>query len=182
MPSLQHRLRLTTGSFLVALTLIDVWTCNTFAAQPSTSAASTKTYTSKQLKFSFDYPASWSIHERSAKDSSTLLSLKLLTREENIDVLRDYSPGSFAIEVYANPKRLQLRDWLNQHGWPFPEPGRSVTTTSIGGLSALEVATGKMFAPNRFIYVTAHGVVLRLAPLATESQEILRSFRFEPER
>lgn len=172
-------MRVTTSMVFVALACIGVRICDTFAA---TAPASNKTYTSEQFNFSFDYPASWSVQERAAGDRSTLLSLKLLSRDENIDVLRDYSPGSFAIEVYANPKRLQLRDWLNEHGWPFAEPGRSVTTTSIGGLPALEVATGKMFAPNRFIYVTAHGVVLRLAPLATESQAILRSFRFEPER
>jgi hypothetical protein len=108
--------------------------------------------------------------------------LKLLSRDENVDVSRDYSPGSFGIEVFANPRQLELRDWLDAHGWPFGESGRSVTATSIGGLPALEIATGKMFAPNRFIYVAAHGVIVRLAPLAAQSQAVLRSFRFEPER
>ena len=153
---------------------------NTFAAQPS-AAVPTKTYKSEQFKFSFDYPAAWSLQEGSGSERSKLLVLKLLSQDENVDVLRDYSPGSFGIEVLANPQRLGLRDWLEQHGWPFGEGDRSVTPTSIGGLPALEIATGRMYAPNRFIYVAAHDVVIRIAPLAAQSQAILRSFRFAPE-
>jgi hypothetical protein len=167
-------MRMTAGILLVALTLV--------AGEPATGAVPTKTYTSEQFKFSFDYPASWSVQEGSASDRSQLLSLKLLSRDEDVDVLRDYSPGSFGIEVFANPRQLELQDWLDKHGWPFGESGRSVTATSIGGLPALEIATGKMFAPNRFIYVAAHGVIVRLAPLAAQSQAVLRSFRFEPGR
>jgi hypothetical protein len=152
------------------------------AAQPSAGAVPNKTYTSEQFGFSFDYPASWSLQERSAGDGSKLLTLKFLSRDEDVDVLRDYSPGSFGVEVFRNPRQLELRDWLDEHGWPFGESGRSATATSIGGRPALEIATAKMYAPNRFIYVAAHGVVLRLAPLAAQSQEVLRSFRFERER
>jgi hypothetical protein len=151
-------------------------------AEPSAGAVPNKTYTSEQFGFSFDYPASWSVQERSAGDGSKLLTLKLLSRDEDVDVLRDYSPGSFGIEVFPNPRQLELRNWLDEHGWPFGESGRSVTAASIGGQPALEIATSKMFAPNRFIYVAAHGVVLRLAPLAAQSQAVLRSFRFEAER
>jgi hypothetical protein len=170
------------GMFVVALAFIDVWTRNSCAAQPATGATANKTYTSERFRFSFDYPASWSVQEHAASDGSRLLTLKLLSRDEDLDVLRDYSPGSFGIEIFANPGRLEVRDWLDEHGWPFGEAGRSVTATSVGGLPALEIATGRMFAPNRFIYVAAHGVVLRLAPLAAESHAILRSFRFEAER
>ncbi len=56
------------GMHLVALLLIGVLTCNSFAAQPPTSAGPNETYTSEQFKFSFDYPASWSVQERSASD------------------------------------------------------------------------------------------------------------------
>jgi hypothetical protein len=167
-------MRMTAGILLVALTLV--------AGEPATGAVPTKTYKSEQFKFSFDYPASWSVQEGSSSDRSQLLSLKLLSRDEDVDVLREYSPGSFGIEVFANPRQLELQDWLDEHGWPFGESGRSVTAASIGGLPALEIATGKMFAPNRFIYVAAHGVIVRLAPLAAQSQAVLRSFRFEPER
>ena len=159
---------------LVALTLV--------GAHAAMGAEATKTYRSEQFKFSFDYPASWSIKEDSKRDRSQLLILRLLSRDQNVEVLRDYSPGSFAIEVFANPRRLELRTWLDEHGWPFGEGGRSVTATSVGGLPALEIATGKMYAPNRFIYVAADGVVLRVAPLAAQSREILRSLRFQRER
>jgi hypothetical protein len=167
---------------IVCTALMGACAFNSFAAQPSTAAGSYKTYTSEQFHFSFEYPASWSLQERAATDGSRFLSLKLLSRDEDIDVLRDYSPGSFAVEVFANPRRLQVRDWLDEHGWPFGEADRSVTTTSVGGLPALEVATGKMFAPNRFVYVASGNVVVRLAPLAAQSQAILRSFRFEAKR
>jgi photosystem II reaction center protein PsbP len=176
------QLRVLLAFALVALTLVDLRTCDTFAAEPSTGTVPTKTYKSEQFGFSFDYPASWSVQQGSPSDRSQLLSLKLLSRDQNVDVMRDYSPGSFAIEVFANPGQLEVRDWLDEHGWPFGESGRSVTATSIGGLPALEVATGKMLAPNRFIYVAAHDVIVRLAPLAAQSPAILRSFRFEPER
>ena len=170
------------GRLLGALALLNILTSTSFAAQPPTTGAATKTYTSEQFKFSFDYPASWSLREDRAASGSKLLTLRLLSREQDIEVLRERSPGSFAVEVFANPGRLQLRAWLDQHGWPFGEAGRSVTATSIGGQPALEIATQKMFAPNRFIYVDAHGVIVRLAPLAAQSPAILRSFRFEPER
>jgi len=159
-----------------------LWLVLILAAEPSAAAAPNKTYTSERFGFSFDYPAPWSVQERSAGDPSQLLTLKLLSRDEDVDVLRDYSPGSFGVEVFPNPKHLELRDWLDQNGWPFGESGRSVTATFVGGLPALDITTGKMFAPNRFVYVTAHGVVLRLAPLAAQSPAILHSFRFAPER
>ena len=181
-PSRWRGLRITAGMLLVVLALVDLPMCNSLAAQQSTGAVPSKTYKSEQFNFSFDYPASWSVQERSSSDRSKLLILKLLSEDENVDVARDYSPGSFGIEVLANPGQLELRDWLDEHGWPFGESGRSVTATSVGGLPALEIATGKMYAPNRFIYVAAHGVVVRMAPVAAQSQAILRSFRFEPER
>ncbi len=167
---------------LVACALVDLRACSSFAAQPPTRAVPNKTYTSKQFKFSFDYPASWSVREGSTGERSKLLVLKLLSRDEDLDVLREYSPGSFGVEVFANPRQLELRQWLDENGWPFGDSARSVSATSIGGLPALEIATGKMYAPNRFVYVTANGVVVRLAPVAAQSQEILRSFRFEPGR
>lgn len=147
---------------------------------PSMAAAATRTYRSEQFRFSFDYPASWSVQEQSSGDSSKLLTLRLLTQDQDVDVLRDYSPGSFGVEVFANPQQLELREWLDRHGWPFGDSGRSVTAAHIGGRPALEIATGKMYAPNRYIYVAAHGVVIRMAPLAAQSQAILRSFRFDP--
>lgn len=162
-------MRVITGMLLVAFAIV-------------ATAAPSRTYRSEQFKFSFDYPASWTVREESASDRAKLLTLKLLSRDEDVEVLRDRSPGSFMIEVFANPRRLELRDWLDEHGWPFGAGDRSVTATSVDGLAALEIATGKMYAPNRFIYVAAHGVIVRIAPLAAQSQSILRSFRFEPER
>lgn len=109
-----------------------------------------------------------------------MLSLKLLSPDENVPVRRDYSPGSVSIEVFANPARRPLREWLDEHGWPFQGPDRSVTPTAIGGLPALEVATGKMFAPNRFTYVANKDWVMRLSALAPDANAVVQSIRFQP--
>jgi hypothetical protein len=147
----------------------------------SAAAVARKTYSNDRFGFAFEYPASWSLVEsRGAQSSDALLSLKFLSREENVPVLRDYSPGSVSIEVFANPGRQPLRDWLDVHGWPFDAAGRSVTSTFIGGLPAMEVATGKMFAPNRFTYVATKDWVVRLSALAPDSHVVVQSFRFNP--
>lgn len=147
------------------------------ADSSATAAVERKSYSNDRFGFAFEYPASWSLVEQPGE---TLLSLKLLSPDENVPVRRDYSPGSVSIEVYANPTRKPLRQWLDQHGWPFDVAGRSVTETSLGGLPALEVATGKMFAPNRFTYVASHDWVLRLSALAPDSQIVVQSIRFDP--
>jgi hypothetical protein len=144
-------------------------------------ATERKSYSNDRFGFAFDYPASWSlIEQRSSRSGEAVLSVKLLSPDENVPVRRDYSPGSVSIEVFANPARRPLREWLDEHGWPFGPAGRSVTPTSIGGLPALEVATGKMFAPNRFTYVASKDWVLRLSALAPDSEIVVRSIRFDP--
>lgn len=147
----------------------------------SCAAAESKSYSNARFGFAFDYPATWSLVEQQKSPSGeAMLSLKLLSPDENVPVRRDYSPGSVSIEVFANPARRPLREWLDEHGWPFGAAGRSVTPTSIGGLPALEVATGKMFAPNRFTYVASKDWVLRLSALAPDANTVVRSIRFNP--
>lgn len=147
---------------------------------PFAAASERTSYNSDRFGFTFDYPVAWSLVEKQQPQSGeALLSLKLLSPDENVPVRRDYSPGSVGIEVFANPKRRPLREWLDEHGWPFGAD-RSVTATSLGGLPALEVATGKMFAPNRFTYVANEDWVLRLSALAPDSQSVVQSIRFHP--
>ena len=147
----------------------------------SCAAAEDKSYSNDRFGFAFDYPASWSLIEKPRSQSGeAMLSVKLLSPDENVPVRRDYSPGSVSIEVFANPSRRPLRAWLDEHGWPFEAAGRSVTPTSIGGLPALEVATGKMFAPNRFTYVASKDWVLRLSALAPDANTVVESIRFNP--
>jgi len=144
------------------------------------AAIASKTYLNKHFGFAFEHPESWTLVEKQDAQGEALLSLKFLSRDENVAVLRDYSPGSVGIEVYANPTRKTAREWLNTHGWPFGAEGRSATPTSVGGLPALDVATGKMFAPNRFIYVANKEWILRLSVLAPDSDKVLQSFHFDP--
>jgi hypothetical protein len=152
---------------------------STLAADKPSAATARKSYVNDRFGFAFDYPAAWSLIEKQgASSGESMLSLKLLSPDENVPVMRDYSPGSVSIEVFANPARLTVREWLDEHGWPFDAVGRSVTPMSIGGLPALEIATGKMFAPNRFTYVATDDCVLRLSALAPESPTVVRSIRF----
>lgn len=93
----------------------------------SAAETASKTYVNERFGFAFDYPATWSVIEGQGEaPGEPLLSLKLLSREENVAVLRDYSPGSVSIAVLANPARRTLRAWLDEHGWPFDAAGRSV--------------------------------------------------------
>jgi hypothetical protein len=147
---------------------------------PPAAAVERKSHDNDRYGFGFDYPASWSVVESQGSQSGAMLSLKLLSPDENVPVRRDYSPGSVSIEIFANPTRQPLRAWLDQHGWPFDASGRSVTQTSLGGLPALEVTTGKMFAPNRFIYVARKDWVLRMSALEPDSQIVVQSIRFDP--
>lgn len=146
----------------------------------SCATAEDKSYSNDRFGFAFDYPASWTLIEQKPQSTEAMLSVKLLSPDENVPVRRDYSPGSVSIEVFANPTRRPLREWLDEHGWPFEAAGRSVTPTSIGGLPALEVATGKMFAPNRFTYVASKDWVLRLSALAPDANRVVQSIRFNP--
>jgi hypothetical protein len=149
----------------------------TVFAMACVAATERKSYVNDRYGFTFDYPASWSLVE---KQSGETLSVKLLSPDENVPVRRDYSPGSVSIEVLANPSRKPLLEWLDEHGWPFDAAGRSVTPATLGGLPALEVATGKMFAPNRFTYVATKTWVLRLSALAPDSQMVVQTLRFNP--
>lgn len=151
------------------------------AAEVSTQSATLqKTYVNKRYGFAFDYPASWSLVAGKRVHQGVVLSLRLLSQDENIPVMRDYSPGSFSIEVWANPDRRPLREWLDEHGWPFEDADRSVTAGSLHGRPSLEVSTGKMFAPNRFIYVANKEWVLRMSTLAPDAPAVVQSLRFDP--
>lgn len=160
------------------LAIVAMWVTSWTASAP---APESRPYVNERYGFAFEYPASWVLKEKQgAQSGAAILSLKLLSPDENVAVRRDYSPGSVSIDVFANPDRRPLREWLDQHGWPFDAAGRSVTPTSLGGLPALEVATGKMFAPNRFTYVANKDWVLRLSAIEPESQQVVRSIRFNP--
>lgn len=151
------------------------------AAETTEAATAHKSYKNDRYGFAFDYPASWAVVEKhELQSNAALLSVKLLSPDEDIPVRRDYSPGSVSIEVFANPAQQPVREWLDKNGWPFDATGRSTATTAIGGLPALEVTTGKMFAPNRFTYVANKNWIFRLSTIAPESEMVVRSLRFNP--
>ena len=167
---------------LLTLVATFLLTCmsNVFATEVSGAAAhERKSYSNDRFGFAFDYPAAWSLTEKQGQASGeAMLTVKLLSADEDVPVRRDYSLGSVSIEVFANPRRQPVREWLDEHGWPFGPADRSATPITIGGMPGLEVATGKMFAPNRFIFVGIEDRVLRVSALAPESDAVVRSIRF----
>lgn len=149
-------------------------------AEEATSAiqvasSSTKAYSNSKQRFSFDYPSAWVVVEDAPADGA-LFSMRLLTPDEDVPVMRERSPGSFALAVFANPQRLTVHQWLDAQGWPFGTE-RTTRETSVAGKQALDVSTGRMFAPNRFIYLADGNRIFRLSPLAEKSQIIMSSFK-----
>ena len=137
-----------------------------------------QTYVNKDFGFSIDYPPSVTVVEsRTNGHGSLLLSVRLLGPEETSPVLRDRAPGRFALAVFANRERLALAAWLDANGWPFGAGLGDASSIEIGGAAALDIATGRMLAPNRYIYVASNGVIIRMAPIGSESERILNSFR-----
>jgi PsbP-like protein len=168
---------------IVAVALAMVSSAGYSIAEEATSAtqvavSSTKVYSNSKQRFSFDYPSAWVVIEDAPADGA-LFSMRLLTPDENVPVMRERSPGSFALAVFANPQRLAVHEWLDAQGWPFGTE-RTTRETSVAGKPALDVSTGRMFAPNRFIYLADGNRIVRLSPLAEQSQIIMSSFRLRP--
>lgn len=136
------------------------------------------TYVSNEFGFALDYPPYLSVVEnRGDDDHFLLLRVRLLGPEASDPVLREHGPGEFALEVFANPEELELRAWLDTHGWPFGKKPDTASSIEIGGKPALEITTGRMLAPNRYIYLSLNGTVIRMAPIGPQSARILNSFR-----
>jgi hypothetical protein len=150
------------------------------SAPEGEAPAGRKRYTSAEFRFTFDYPselAPFELRGSAKAPPEPLFTVKVLTPEEAAPEIRAYAVGRFSVDVVANPRKLAVRDWLDAYGWPFgaAEGGRPA---EVGGLPALDVTTGRELAPNRFLYVSRGDIVLRIAPIGAESQDILRSFRF----
>jgi hypothetical protein len=127
--------------------------------------------------FAFRYPPSLRIVESQDEGAGIrLLLLRLLGPEQDAPLVRERLPGHFALEVFANPHRLAPQHWLDAHGWPFGTQGTTLAPITVGGLAALDVSTGRMLAPNRYIYVATEHVMIRLAPIGRDAEAILHSF------
>ena len=135
-------------------------------------------YSNTQYRFSFEYPSSWILTEDTPLDGA-LLAVRLLRPDENVPIMRERSPGSFALAVFANPQRLPIRTWLDSKGWPFGTE-RITREISVTGKAALDVSTTRMFAPNHFIYLAEGDQVFRMSPIAEGSLAVLMSFRTNP--
>ncbi len=150
-------------------------------AGPRTEApAGFSTYESEEFGFAFEYPSELVPSENRGRETSAgalLFTVRFLGPEESDPALRGHAIGRFSVDVLANPRKLAARDWLDAHGWPFG-PGEGASATEVGGAPALDVTTGRMLAPNRFLFVSRNDVILRIAPTGSESGGILASFRF----
>jgi hypothetical protein len=132
----------------------------------------------ERFGFAFHYPPALRVVESQGDGTGArLLQLRLLGAEHDDPLLRDRFPGHFALEVFANPRRLALPDWLDEHGWPFGKHGSTLAAITVGGIAALDMSTGRMLSPNRYIYLATDGFIIRLTPLGLASETILHSFR-----
>jgi hypothetical protein len=134
-------------------------------------------YVNARFGFAFSYPPSLRVVEsQDPGEGARLLRLRLLGPAEDAPLVRERVPGHFALEVFANPHRLAPQPWLEAHGWPFGPQGTTLAPITVGGRAALEVSTGRMLAPNRYIYVATEHVMIRLAPIGRDAEAILHSF------
>jgi hypothetical protein len=116
------------------------------------------------------------VESQDAGEGARLLRLRLLGPEKDDPLLRERFPGHFALEVFANPHRLAPQHWLEAHGWPFGTQGTTLAPITVGGRAALDVSTGRMLSPNRYIYVATAHVMIRLTPIGRDAEAILHSF------
>lgn len=136
-----------------------------------------RSYVNERFGFAFRYPPSLSVVESQGEgEGARLLLLRLRGPEKDDPLLRDRLPGHFALEVFANPHRLAPQNWLDAHGWPFGTRGNTLATITVGGLAALDVSTGRMLSPNRYIYLATEHFMIRLTPIGRDAEAILHSF------
>ncbi len=175
----QHPVRARSALAAVLMSVSAFFPLNAPHAADESAAQAWRTYSNPRLAFSFDHPATWTVIESDRPEmTDAVFVVKMLSPDLDVPVMRERTPGSFMVEVFANPRQLSTQASLDARGWPFGND-RSVTPTTIAGVTALDISTGRMFAPNRYMYIARNGCLFRLSPLAAESQKILESFRFE---
>lgn len=136
-------------------------------------------YTNEEFGLKFQYPPSLTvIEDQDAETQTLLLRVRVIGSEHADPLLRDRLPGYFEVDVFSNPREVSVEDWLDTHGWPFGDKRDStISSTQVSGTLAHEVTTGKMMGPNRYVYLVANGLLLRLAPIGSDSEAIMNSFR-----
>lgn len=139
-----------------------------------------KSYVNDKYGFAIDYPSALIFveSERQHYSESLLFSFQLLSLPLAKDLLlRDRVPGQFALQVFANPQNLSLDEWLDVQGWPFGIKAESAMNIEINGLFGLDVSSGQMLAPNRYVYLLVGSFIIRMVPIGAPSENILHSFR-----
>ncbi len=152
----------------------------TSALSVNNAGGTWQTYTNDKYGFVIDYPASLILVEDKLLPTNLLVfSFRLLSSSllAGDPLLRDREPGQFALQVFSNPKDLSLSEWLDREGWPLGLKADNAVSIEINGLMGLDISSGRMLAPNRFVYLPLGAFIIRMMPIAYPSEQILKSFR-----
>lgn len=158
--------------------LVENWPTSALAV--NNAGDTWKTYTNDKYGFVIDYPASLILIEDKLPPTNLLVfSFRLLSSSllASDPLLREREPGQFSLQVFSNPKNMSLSVWLDREGWPLGLKADNAVSIDINGLMGLDISSGRMLAPNRFVYLSLGGFIIRMVPIAYPSEQILQSFR-----
>jgi hypothetical protein len=136
-------------------------------------------YHAEQYSLAFRYPPTY-VPREDTPHPGQLLRISLLPPHAVGSPLEDLIPPAFAVDVYDNPVRRSIEQWLKERGIAQDKSRYSIEEVTIGGIPGLRVTSQLMLAPNIFYYVAREGYVYRFTPLGLHGEQILESVRFEP--
>lgn len=90
------------------------------------------------------------------------------------------TPAAFSLDVFANPERRHLDDWLREAGIRVLPGRRSLSPAAVAGRVGVQVSDSAQLAPNVFYYVAAGRFVYRFVPLGAVGEKILGSVSLHP--
>jgi len=176
-------------------TAISVKTTTTTST--ATQTAGWKTYTSSQYKFSFKYPADWTVDEQTEEQipSSFFVNLSSPSTKAENDKLKETEgvPPEFEVMYYANIADDTENTSNHLGATTIPElidkseNISQIATTTLGGQTAYEVyweGMGRHYVIlamwQNHLYELWFGGIEDKANLTTIPKNILSSFKFLP--
>lgn len=138
------------------------------------------TYSDSDFRFSIKYPDIFAILDEPKRPEGDVPELIHRVRFQDKSLLgadtAALEPPQFSIEVFSNSARLPLQEWLQQSG--MIPTNSQVEDFPIAGKPGLRVTRMELIAPGQFVFMEDNGLVFRLTPLSSYSEEMLKSFQF----
>jgi hypothetical protein len=138
------------------------------------------TYADSEFRFSIKYPDIFVILDEPKQPEGNVPELIHRVRFQDKSLLgvdtAALEPPQFSIEVFSNSAGLSLQEWLQQR--EMIPTNSQVEDFLIAGQPGLIVTRMELIAPGQFVFIEDKGLVFRLTPLGSYSEEMLRSFQF----